>query len=89
MNIFIIGSGNIAYHMSKAFSKNGIAILGIYARNEVEGRAIAKKAKTKYFNQLDLIPQNADIYLICVSDDAIKLVVDQLPKSIKKIVIYT
>ena len=71
--------------MSKAFKKNGIPILGVYSRNEVEGQAIAKKAKTTYFNQLKSIPQSADVYLICVSDDAIKLVVDALPKSIKKL----
>jgi predicted short-subunit dehydrogenase-like oxidoreductase (DUF2520 family) len=70
--------------MSKAFRKNDISILGVYARNEIEGRSIAKKAKTKYFDQLKSIPQNADVYLICVSDDAIRLVVADLPKSIKK-----
>ena len=70
--------------MSKAFRKNDIPILGIYARNVTEGQSIAKKAKTKYFDQLKSIPQDADIYLICVSDDAIKIVVDALPNSIKK-----
>ena len=84
MNIFIIGSGNIAYHLSKAFRKNNISIVGIYSRNEFEGRAIAKNVKTEYFDQLKSIPQIADVYLICVSDDAIQLVVDGLPKSIKK-----
>lgn len=84
MNVFIIGSGNIASHLSKAFYKFGIKISGIHSRNEIEGEKIAKKAKTTFFPQMDEIPKNASIYLLCVSDDAISTVAEQLPKSIKK-----
>ena len=84
MNIFIIGSGNIASHMAKAFKKTAIHISGIYARNDKEGRHIAHKSNIIWYDQLKSIPKDSDVYLICVSDDAIIQVVDQLPKSIKK-----
>ena len=70
MDVFIIGSGNIAYHMARAFKNKDISISGIHARNESEGISIAKEAKIKFYNQINDIPQDADIYLICVSDDA-------------------
>lgn len=84
MNIFIIGSGNIASHFALAFKKNNIGIFGVYSRNDEEGFQIAQKAGTIWYGNIKAIPKNADIYLICVSDDAIKTVVEQLPKSIKK-----
>ena len=82
MNVFIIGSGNIAYHMVRALKNNKISVSGIHARNETEGVSIAKKAKIKFYSQINNIPQDADIYLICVSDDAIREVADNLSKSI-------
>ena len=84
MNVFIIGSGNIASHFSLAFKKNNIDIVGIDARNDEQGYQIAQKANAPLYESLKTIPKNADVYLICVSDDAIKTVVEQLPKSIRK-----
>jgi len=84
LNVFIIGSGNIAFHMSEAFRKNNIGISGIYSRNEAEGQLLAKEANVERYERLKSIAKDADVYLICVSDDAIASVVDQLPKSIKK-----
>lgn len=84
LNIIIIGSGNIAYHLCKAFSKTDINIDGLHARNEKEGLRLAKMSKCAYYPHISEIPENCDIYLICVSDDAIKNVVDHLPDHIKK-----
>lgn len=84
MNVFIIGSGNIASHLSKAFYQCGIEISGIHSRNEKEGKKIAKKTKTTFYPSIETIPKNASVYLICVSDDAISTVAELLPKSIKK-----
>lgn len=71
--------------MSKALIKNGIPISGVCARNKIEGQLIAKITNTQYYDQLKNIPKTADIYLICVSDDAIQMIVDKLPKTIKKL----
>ncbi len=85
LNTFIIGSGNIASHLTEALKKNGIDISGIYSRNEEEGQLLAQKARTQWYGRLKAIPKNADIYFICVTDNAIQEVVEQLPKSIRKL----
>ena len=36
MKIVIIGSGNVAYHLAKAFTQNNIEVSQIFGRNEVE-----------------------------------------------------
>jgi len=84
LNIFIIGSGNMAYQLTSAFRKHDIAIMGIYARNNKTGRQIAQLAGCQRYESLKSIPKDADLYLICVSDDAISSIVEQLPKNIKK-----
>lgn len=84
LKIFILGSGNISFHLTKAFVKNKITISGLYSRNEIEGKKIAKIAKTTFYPQIEKVPVSADVYLICVSDDAIIKVSDRLPKSIRK-----
>ncbi|MEM9548209.1 MAG: DUF2520 domain-containing protein [Bacteroidota bacterium] len=91
MSVFIIGSGNIAYHLTLALNRKRIEIKGLFSRNEKEGNAIAKKAKIPFYNSYTSIPHSADIYLICVSDDAIQIVADQLPSALKesKIIAHT
>ena len=34
MQIVIIGSGNVAYHLAKAFTKKNIPLAQIFGRNE-------------------------------------------------------
>ncbi|MDF1696368.1 MAG: DUF2520 domain-containing protein [Saprospiraceae bacterium] len=91
MSIFIIGSGNVAWHLCAALRKSNVKIAGIYSRDQQKGEQIAQKFNTEWYVQLNLIPKNASIYLLCVSDDAIKPVSESLPKSIlkSKIVAHT
>jgi Trk K+ transport system NAD-binding subunit len=44
MQIVIIGSGNVAYHMAKAFTK-GIPLLRSFGRNEKELSKISEELK--------------------------------------------
>lgn len=84
MNTFIIGSGNIASHMVEAFKEYNLDLAGVYSRNKIDGQEIASAGGVPWFDRLKTIPKDADVYLICVSDDAILDVVEQLPKSIRK-----
>lgn len=91
LNIFIIGSGNVAFHMAKAFTKNQIRITGLHSRNCEDGQWLAKKFDIPFYPQFKSIPKNADVYLLCISDDAIQSVAEKLPKSItnSRIVAHT
>ena len=70
-NIYIIGSGKIAFSISTAFRKSNINILGIYSRNKNTGEKLAKKINSKFYEKLD-IPKKTDLVIICVPDDEIK-----------------
>ena len=69
MQTVIIGSGNVAYHMAKALVENGLPPAQIFGRNEKELKAISEEVNIPYSTK-NLV--DSDIYLICVSDNAIE-----------------
>ena len=85
MKIVIIGSGNVAYHLAKAFTQNNIEISQIFGRNEVELNKISEELNIPYSTK-ELA--DADLYLISVSDSAVEQVSD-LIKTEKALVAHT
>ena len=85
MKIVIIGSGNVAYHLAKAFTQNNIEISQIFGRNEVELNKISEELNIPYSTK-ELA--DADLYLISVSDSAVEQVSD-LIKNEKALVAHT
>lgn len=88
MKIFIIGSGNVATHLSGALLKAGHTIAGVCGRSFEHTDELAKRLKTKPFSSLAQIPTDADVYLISVSDDSIADVAAQMP-DVEGIVAHT
>ena len=68
MKICIIGSGNVAYHLAKAFTENNIKVHQIYGRNAGDLKQISEELHIAY-STTHLA--EAEFYLICVKDDAI------------------
>ena len=77
--IVIIGSGNVATQFALAFERVNIKIMQIVSRNQQTGRALAKQTKSLFTSKLTNLIET-DLIVICVNDDNIKSVVDQLPE---------
>ena len=77
MQTVIIGSGNVAYHLAKAFTQNNIKVKQIFGRNENELSKIESEFNIPYSTK-DI--EEADLYIIAVSDSA----VENVSESIKK-----
>lgn len=71
MQIVIIGSGNVAYHLAKAFVLNSIPLAQIFGRNETELKKISEELKVPFSTE-NL--KDADLYIICVSDNSVEAV---------------
>ncbi|AZA91650.1 Uncharacterized conserved protein [Chryseobacterium nakagawai] len=69
MQIVIIGSGNVAYHMAKAFRLKGISLAQIFGRNEKELNKISEELNIPYSTEH---LEDADLYIICVSDNSVE-----------------
>lgn len=74
-----IGAGNIASHLIPALHNIGCEITQTYSRKITKARLLAGKVGAKAVNALSKIRDDADFYLIMVSDDAIKEVTASLP----------
>ncbi len=77
IKITVIGSGNVAQHLIKAFTKSEqIEIVQVYSRKKesVLNLVNADRIVTEFANL-----HESDLYIISVSDDAISEVSEQLP----------
>ncbi|TYR36016.1 DUF2520 domain-containing protein [Sphingobacterium phlebotomi] len=88
MTIVILGSGNIATHIGKAFHALGHQILQVYSRNRANAYALASVLNADAIDTIKEVTDKADLYIIAVTDQAIQHVVDQLPKLLKGIVVH-
>ncbi len=85
MEIVIIGSGNVAYHLAKALKKENLPLIQIFGRNSSALSEIAQKLEVPYSTE-EL--QKADLYIICVSDSSIEEVSKKISNP-KALVVHT
>ncbi len=69
MQTVIIGSGNVAYHMAKAFTLKGIPPVQIFGRNGEDLKKISEEFNIPYSTEH---LADAGLYLICVSDNSVE-----------------
>lgn len=69
--IVILGSGNLATPLAKSLKLAGLEIIQIYGRTEKQAKILANRLNTNYTNDLSLINPKADLYILCLSDDAL------------------
>ncbi len=86
IKIVLIGSGNVAQHLIKAFAKSEkIDLIQAFSRrNEALTHLLDTDRISNNFNDL----KEADLYIIAVSDDAITKVSSQLPFE-NRLVVHT
>ena len=86
IRVAIIGGGNVATHLAKAFSKTkDVSLVQMYARNNQQIKHLKQLVNTT--DNLDLLV-TADVYIIAISDDAIAKVSAKIDKK-KGFVVHT
>ena len=68
MQIVLIGSGNVAFHLAKAFSEAQIPISQIFGRNTTELQKISEQFSIPFSSETIA---DTDLYIISVSDSSI------------------
>lgn len=77
--IVLLGAGNVATHLFKAFQKSkGAEIVQVYNRSEKPLEDFRQKVSTTTLLS-NLKP--ADVYVVSVSDDAVQDLIEQIPPS--------
>mgnify|MGYP000630960210 CR=1 FL=1 len=86
IRIAIIGGGNVATHLAKAFNKTkAVSLVQVYARNLQQIKHL--KEDVSITNSLELLI-DADVYIIAVSDDAISEVSSEIDKK-NSLIVHT
>ncbi|MDJ0645585.1 MAG: DUF2520 domain-containing protein [Flavobacteriaceae bacterium] len=77
IRVVILGSGNVASHLSRAFLQAGVIdIIQVYGRSDASLKTIDDQIdKTTELNKL----ATADVYIIAISDDAVAALSSRLP----------
>ncbi|MCQ2203209.1 MAG: DUF2520 domain-containing protein [Bacteroidales bacterium] len=99
MRIVIIGTGNVAYHFMKALYAAQHEVICVASRTYEHALHFARMAdelshesdngcSCNATDNVSLVPADADLYLIAVSDDAISDVSQRMP-SVKGVVVHT
>ena len=91
MKVTIIGAGNVATHLAKRLYEKKCVILQVLNRTLKNAQILANQVGAEAINAPQKINYSADIYIIAVSDDAIKHTLQDLsfilPKN--KIIVHT
>lgn len=87
--IALIGAGRVGGHLGRALHKAGWPVVQVYSRHAEKARMLAVQLGTAHTTDLSAITQDADIYIIAVSDDAIGAVAGDLQLPQSKLVVHT
>jgi len=88
MRVSFIGSGNVATVLAKRLYKNGFTIHEVYSRTAANAVELCNLVNAKAVAAIDQLSQEADVYIICVSDTALVELAPQL-KFTDKLVLHT
>ncbi|WP_283640173.1 Rossmann-like and DUF2520 domain-containing protein [Mesonia mobilis] len=76
IKVVILGAGNVATHFFKAFKKaENVEVIQVYNRSEASLEVF--KSNTQTTSDLAQL-KNADVFLVCVKDDAIETLISKL-----------
>ena len=81
MKLVIIGSGNLATHLSAELKGSGHTLLQVYSRTLSHARELAGVFGCEAFDDVSSVSKDADAYIISVKDDAVGEVVKSLADS--------
>lgn len=82
-NIALIGAGNVATHLAQAMHDAGVNIKGIWSRHVERANTLCEKGNWPVLTAFDDInAAEIDLAIVCVVDDAIQSVIEQIDSSI-------
>ena len=87
-HVTLIGAGQVATQLGVNLKQSGFIIDQVYSRNINNALTLANKINASAIDAIESINTNADLYIISVSDNAVKLVSDALP-TVKGLVVHT
>jgi len=86
MEIVIIGTGNTATILGRKLKAAGHVVVQVFGRDTTAASKLAYELNTESTNYWNVVYRNADLYILAVSDIAIKEILEELRLPDKTIV---
>jgi predicted short-subunit dehydrogenase-like oxidoreductase (DUF2520 family) len=88
--VSFIGSGNLAWHLAPALDNAGFTVCEVYSRTAKNAKALVGKLyQAEVKNTLDFSDSSSSVFIICVSDDAIEEIVQEIVLPENAILVHT
>jgi predicted short-subunit dehydrogenase-like oxidoreductase (DUF2520 family) len=78
MRVVIIGAGNVATHLAKAFKAVDVQVAQVWSYHYENAVLLANQVNAVAIEDLSALDQNADLCLLAVKDDSINELTSQL-----------
>jgi len=78
--VVLVGSGNVAGHLARAFRQGGLRILQVFSPDMEHARELAAKVDAEAINTCSAMNTKADFYLLMIRDGKIASVAEQMPQ---------
>ncbi|HZG00003.1 MAG TPA: DUF2520 domain-containing protein [Chitinophagales bacterium] len=86
--LVIVGAGNVGFHLGQRLHQAGYDIKQVFSLTPHHGKSLGEKVNSTFTNDVAQITPDADVYIVCVKDDAMKNVYNVLPVK-NRIVLHT
>lgn len=84
----VVGAGNLAYHLAKVLTRlKKTEVIVCHHHSTPLLQKIKKESRLQIFTSFEQLPEQADVYFLCVSDNAIKNLAQNISAHVKKGVI--
>jgi predicted short-subunit dehydrogenase-like oxidoreductase (DUF2520 family) len=90
MNVSIIGSGNLAWHLAPALDNVGFVVKEVYSRNPQHAEQLTSRLyQAEVKATLDFSKSDSSLFIISASDDAIKSIAQEIILPDEAILVHT
>ena len=79
-SIVLIGAGNVATHLGRAFHEAECRIKMIYSRTQESARTLAESIGCPYTTDITSVDSEADIYIVSLKDSVLEEILPELVK---------
>lgn len=76
--VVMVGAGNVATHLARAWHRRGISICQVYSRTETAARMLADEVGAEAVTTPDALVHHASLYVVALRDDALTALLPQL-----------
>ena len=80
MDIVMVGAGRLATQLSEALQRQGHRIVCVYSRTMTSAGGLGIRLGTEATNELDMLPRQADAFILSVKDDVLPGLIPRLAK---------